>query len=284
MGNLWSNYYPSNAPKYRRDWIPDIRSANDNKYIIRNTRYDLETDITQELKNAPSSPVDNPLTMSYQCGSAYAVCVAYFIALQKCKLNMTKNAITEDIFKYGPSVAFLYWNARVKEGVNLGLDIGCSIRACLHSLLINGMVSENKFPLAYYGVATNPQWLQEEATAAPKIQMHRLTKDPRAIIQALSNHQPVIIGYVLHEQMIDKTSECGGDPQKKNVLRYICQDSKDQMDIRGGYAGVIVHYDANTREFLLHGTPFPNKSQMIIESDTIRSTCVGDIWCIEIMP
>lgn len=268
MGNYLSAY-PENAPKYRRDWIPDLRTNTDNRFIIRNSKYTYKADLRDQLDNLPPQPADDPITLTYHCGAAYAVATAYAIALksEKCFNDL-------DICKKGASTAYVYWNARKYEGVTS--DEGCSIRSCLYSLLEKGMIPEDKFALNYYGVLKDPYWLDVDASKAPKIEMYRIVKEARAIIQALENKHPVMLGYVLHENMFENNED--------EILRYKEQDRKDELKIRGGYVGVVVHYDANTRDFLIHGTPFPKRSKMLLSAESLRSACIGDIWCIKIVP
>lgn len=294
MGNYWSGAYPDNAPKYRLDWRPDIRTNNDNRLVIRFRRYDIQADISKQVvgpdedksisisNSIPPQPFDNLATITYHCGAAYAVALAYTIALKcldtKKKLQISKN--TEEIIKHGASTAYLYWNAREYEGITDGADVGCSIRSCLYVMLEKGMVSEKEFPLSYYGVAKDPYWLHTKAAANKEIigtpEIFRLTKDPKAIIQALQNKNPVIIGYTLHEKMFNENFE------KSDILKYSEQEKKDESKIRGGYVGIIIKYEPEIRQFLVHGTPYPGRDKMFVSSDTIRSPSIGDIWCIKI--
>ncbi len=68
-----------------------------------------------------------------------------------------------------------------------------------------------------------------------------------------------------------------------SIMKYAEQESKDETKIRGGYVGVIVKYEPEIRKFLVHGTPFPGRDKMLISADTIRNSCIGDIWCMKII-
>ncbi len=290
MGNYWSGAYPDNAPKYRLDWRPDLRTNNDNRLVIRFRRYDIQADLSKQVdgdktdksirNSVPSQPFDNLATITYHCGAAYAVALAYTIALKCLDTKKKLSEYTEEIIKHGASTAYLYWNAREYEGIAEGADVGCSIRSCLYAILEKGMVSEKEFPLDYYGVAKDPYWLHKKAAENKEIigspEIFRLTKDPKAIIQALQNKNPVIIGYTLHEKMFNENFE------NSDILKYSEQDKKDESKIRGGYVGVIIKYEPEIRQFLVHGTPYPGRDKMFVSSETIRSTSIGDIWCIKI--
>lgn len=275
MGGYWSSYYPEGAPKYRRDWIPDIRSPTDSRQLIQNTKYTLKADLSAHLQNLPEQPANSAATLKMQCGAAYAVCMAYSILLRTSK-DKQASPIAQD----GASAGFLYWHARELEGLDpASQDVGCSIRSCIVAMNRYGMVPNGDFALKDYGVFRDPYWLKEVAKSAHKVCYCRLTKEPKAVLQALQNDHPVIMGYLLHENMVE--SEESAEPDKEKGFKYIVQSANDGSDTRGGYVGVIYAFDRSTREFSVYGTPFPNKSTFRVNWDDLRGPCFGDFWCLK---
>ena len=71
--------------------------------------------------------------------------------------------------------------------------------------------------------------------------------------------------------------------QLKGPVTSPAQEQKDiqrSSQLRGGYVGVIVSYDANRREFEVHGTPIPGRNRLTLSYDTIKTSSIGDLWCL----
>jgi C1A family cysteine protease len=241
-------------PKYH--WIPDKLDKRDHPYHLTN--------------KTPSSIVDlrsycSTIEDQGQLGSCTGNAIAGAIELMN-----KKNGKTFDV-----SRLFIYYYERVLEGT-VNYDNGAYIRDGIKVCYTYGAPLESLWPynISKFKNAPSPPALTDAAKR--KVTSYQRAADFDAVIDALNNGYPVVVGFNVYSSF-----------ETTSVARtgYMPYPNTKREKLLGGHAVLIVGYNKNDSMFIVRnswGASWGDNGYFYMPFQVIQNTNMsGDFWVIK---
>ena len=169
---------------------------------------------------------------------------------------------------------FIYYQARLIEGT-VQYDNGAYIRDCIKATNKIGASAERLWQYDIRKYRTNPTPLAYSDASKRKVVSYERCADFTAVKTALSNNNPVVVGFLVYSSFMTKTVA------KTGVMPYPNTRSERVL---GGHAVCLVGYDDTKQRFIAKnswGTGWGDRGYFYMPYDVIKNTSMSaDFWVI----
>lgn len=208
-------------------YIPDLPDIRD--FTLKSIETEIPKLETTELPKVVNnskwcSPIFNQSTQG-SCTGASAVAMFEYMQ-RKAKLRHVDG-----------SVAFVYFNSRIKGGFDTRSDTGSYIRSTIHSIVDDGVAEENIFPYNPKVWSLKPtEEVYRKASRFRTTKYLRLDDTKTGLIERMKSMvntgYPINFGFAVYDCIKDVSS-------KVPVIPFPAKTEKQN----GGHAVIIVGYD-----------------------------------------
>lgn len=250
---------------YGLGWIPSHGDYRDRKFAFRSSYADLSelprrVDWRDKIKNYPEA-YDQLSTSS---------CVGQAIA----RMFHLRDLIQGDVCAEKPSAAFIYWNARrMEQGGDVTGDYGCQGRSGLKTVLIDGVCSEDEWPLKEGWILAKPfAKCYEEARQHAGLVYRRV--DNTSILDLLSALElgPVVGGISVFTSFFTAPNGDADLPTESDSFE-------------GGHMLCFIGYDLDSRRIIFdnswNGWGRNGRGSIPLDGYACDGDMASDFWMLE---
>lgn len=241
-------------PKFH--WVRDKPDKRDYIYSVSTNK----TAQSVDLRN-----FDTPIEDQGNLGSCTGHAVAGAIEI----LNM-KNSLATEV-----SRLFIYYYERLLIGT-VNYDSGAYIRDGIKATNRWGAPLEHLWPYNISKFRAAPSSVAVNDAAKRKVTRYERANNFTAVIDALNNGYPVIIGFLVYSSFLSSTVARTGIMPNPNVRKE---------SLLGGHAVLLVGYNNATQRFIVKnswGTNWGDKGYFYMPYDVIKNPRMSsDFWVIK---
>jgi len=244
------NFVPKRNRKY--GWVPDIPDPRDRVYSAPPKVLLPESVSLRSLCSA----VEDQGSLSSCVGNACAGMLEVLENkngttftkeftkwekfLRSCGIISSEDAGTFTLGFMDVSRLFIYYNARVRDGLD-GSDNGCSIRSALKELNAKGYCWEKDWPYDWSKVNVRPDSLCFVKAKEKKIIDYRSMYSNTEMMTCLAEGYPFVIGLSIFEGFEGKKARQTGEIDMPTL----------KEGARGGHAVLCIGYEKKTERYLM---------------------------------